>query len=79
MDFAGFVLNTVLSFLASTIKNPKSIAKYGKIVCVVRDGFNTLCNALQPPTAVGAKLGASAKAVGVDEILTAQRDLAGIK
>ncbi len=40
------LISTILSFLASTIKNPKSVAKYKSIIITVRDGFNALILAL---------------------------------
>lgn len=47
MNFAiQLLLNSILGFLASTIKNPKSVVKYKTIFVTIRDGFNALILAL---------------------------------
>lgn len=40
--YVKILIATVLSFLGSTIKNPKSVAKFKNTFIMVRDGFNAL-------------------------------------
>jgi len=40
--FIKIILGQFLAFLASTVKNVNSVKKYGKVICTIADGLNSI-------------------------------------